>query len=100
MTIIKGTKRTSNHDSGTLLGFVGWVGAHTVVSPLVLLSDTDDPVGSFQCIGGLGLERALSLSVVPGEADGESASLNRADESDALPLRDVIRAGLQGQHWY
>lgn len=93
-------KHTSDCDSLTLFGFVGRVGAHTVVFPLVLSSDIGDLVGSFQFLGGLGIEGAVCLSVVPGEADGKRASLNGAHQSHVLPLRDVPHAGKDAQHWF
>ncbi len=101
MTIITKSlkkKHTADGNPVTFLGFIGRVGAHTVVISSVLSSDIADPVGRFQFPGDLKIESALCL-LVPGEVDGKGATLNGALKSHLLPLRDVPHARQHAQHW-
>lgn len=93
-------KHTSDYNGLTLLGFVCWVGAHAVVSSLVLSSDVADIEECLRFARGLGSEAGISVGVVPGEAKWRSASLNRAHQGHILPLRDIPNVGDDSQHWF
>lgn len=71
-------KPTSDCDGQTLSGFIGLVGAHTVVSSLVLFPDVGYLEGPISSLGGHGIKGALHLGAEPGEADRKCAFLNRA----------------------
>lgn len=92
-------KHTSNCDQGAVFDFVGLVVADTVVSPTVLSSHTFDFVGSTGSNGGLGGQKALCLSVIPGEVDGWSSLCHAALKNQVLPLRDRPIVGLDHQNW-
>lgn len=90
---------TSNHDYGALLGFIGWVAAHTVVGPFVITLHILDSVCSSQLLALLEMERLFILNLEPCEADGRGASLNSAHETQLLAFRDVPRVWHRGKVW-
>lgn len=90
---------TSNYDGGTSLGLCSWVCALTVVSSSMISFDIADAVRFFQFPGGLGIKETFFLTV-PGKVNGKTTSLNRADKSHVVTLRDVLHPGLSGQVWF
>lgn len=92
-------RHTSDSDPLTLFDFMGQVGAHAVVRSLMLPSHICDLEGRLQFVRGLGSEGALFFCVVPGEDDGQSASLNGAHQRHVLPLGNVPQVGQDSQHW-
>lgn len=91
-------RHTSDGDPLTLLDFTSRVGAHAVVHSLMLRLNICNLEGCFQFVRGLGSEGVLFFCVVPGEDDGQSASLNGAHQRHVLPLGDVPHAGQDSQH--
>lgn len=90
---------TSNYDDGTLLGLCSWVCALTEVSSSMISFDIADAVRFFQFPGGLRIKETFSQTV-PGKVNGKTTSLNRADKSHVVTLRDVLHPGLSGQVWF
>lgn len=91
-------RHTSDGDPLTLFDFTGGVDAHAVVRSLMLPSHICDLKGCLQFVRGLGSEGSLVFRAVPGEDNGQGASLNGAHQRHILPLGDVPHVGQDSQH--